>query len=788
MKFEDLPSDRHTPRSSARTWKRRWRYLSRYVNERLVLWLLPVLVVGSGVLLWLLGHQVDSLYREMALQGVSLQAQTIEEVRQIYTSEVVERLEKIDIHAVHDYAKQDRTIPLPATLTMEVGEQLSKDRHGAHVRLFSEYPFPHRRERVLDAFEQEAITRMRVSSNETFWRIESFEGRPSIRLAIADRMKKQNCVDCHNSHPDSPKRDWKLNDVRGVLEVIRPLDQRVATTHASLLYTINGAVIVYGFGLLGMLLLLQRVHRTSLKLRQTEARTRAIVGNAADGIITFDQHLRIEDFNAAAEAMFGVSASVVGKQAVMDWIVDPERRLRDFVYHKTMNDDDSGSGIRVASDVRVSTRSLVCEVEGRRKDGTKFPMSLSVGVVRWADQLRFTCIVRDLTNQQRTEAALEQERSVIQELMLNLTEAIFIYFKDEQSRFLRVNSALAKKLGVKEPHEAVGKTDHDFFPDDYARHAFRDELEIMRTGQPNLSIEEEATWPDGSKSWVSTTKMPLRNTRGQVIGTFGISRDISDMVNARVDLQQAKDSAEAANRAKSEFLANMSHEIRTPMNGILGMTDLALDTDLSPEQRDYLRMVRSSSEQLLHIINDILDFSKIEAGKLELDPHEFLLRDSLGETLRALAHRADSKGLELAAHIAPTVPDSLIGDSGRLRQIVVNLVGNAIKFTERGEVVVEVSLAGPAVRQVSNLPAKSSAAASVIRASAENGIVPVQDGQIENLPHEVELHFVVRDTGIGIPLEKLDRIFNEFEQADGRPRAASAAPASASRSRVGSWD
>jgi PAS domain S-box-containing protein len=351
--------------------------------------------------------------------------------------------------------------------------------------------------------------------------------------------------------------------------------------------------------------------------------------------------------------------------------------------------------------------------------------------------------------------------------MLNLTEAVYIYFKDEQSRFLRVNSALAKKLGVKEPAAAIGKTDQDFFPEEYARHALRDELEIMRTGRPNLSIEEQATWPDGSKSWVSSTKMPMRNARGQIIGTFGISRDISDMVKARGDLQSAKNSAEAANRAKSEFLANMSHEIRTPMNGILGMTDLALDTDLSPEQRDYLQMVRSSSEQLLMIINDILDFSKIEAGKLELDLHEFLLRDSLGETLRALAHRADSKGLELAAHIAPNVPDALIGDSGRLRQIVVNLVGNAIKFTERGEVIVEVTVANPDVGHVSNVSGSSFADASVIRATAENGIVPVSAGQIENVPHEVELHFAVRDTGIGIAPDKLDRIFNEFEQADG---------------------
>lgn len=751
-------------RSFTRTWKRRWRGVSRYIDQRLVIWLLPLIVVGTGGFLWLLSRQVDVLYRETALQGATLQAKTIEEVRQIYSSEVVDRLGKIGIEATHDYVAHERTVPLPATLTMELGERLGSQREGAYVRLFSEYPFPHRRERVLDDFEKEAILRIRVSG-ESFWRFEIFDGRPSIRLALADRMKK-NCVDCHNSHPQSPKTDWKVGDVRGVVEVIRPLGSKVTATHSALLYTINGGVMIYGLGLLGVLLLLQRMHRTSRQLRQAEARTRAIVGNAADGIITFDQRLRIEEFNTAAEAMFGISAAAVVQQDALNWIVDTNRRLQDFVYHKVLKDDDSSSGIRVSSDIRVSTRSLACEVEGRRHDRTKFPMSLSVGVVRWAEQVRFICILRDLSDQKRTEAALEQERSVIQELMLNLTEAIYIYFKDEQSRFLRVNSALATKLGLKDPQSAVGKTDQDFFPEEYARHAFRDELEIMRTGRPNLSIEEHATWPDGSNSWVSTTKMPLRNTQGQIIGTFGISRDITDMVNARVDLQHAKEAAESANRAKSEFLANMSHEIRTPMNGILGMTDLALDTELSPEQRDYLQMVRSSSEQLLHIINDILDFSKIEAGKLELDPHEFLLRDSLGETLRALSHRADSKGLELAAHIAPNVPDALIGDSGRLRQIVVNLVGNAIKFTEQGEVVVDVALAGSDTETL-NSPRASAFEASVLRASTESGILPTKFAADESDSQEVELHFVVRDTGIGIPHEKLDRIFNEFEQADG---------------------
>ena len=377
----------------------------------------------------------------------------------------------------------------------------------------------------------------------------------------------------------------------------------------------------------------------------------------------------------------------------------------------------------------LETGRLLEAIEENRKDGETRYVEIRKSPVRDAAGkiVGVQVVFWDATQRKKAEAALERERYLLHALMDNLPHNI--YFKDLASRFIRINKAMAAYFGLSDASEAIGKDDFDYFTEEHARQAIADEEQIVRSGVPVVDKEEKETWPDGHTTWVLTTKMPLRDKDGRAVGSFGISRDITERKKVAEALRAAKEAAEAASRAKDAFLANMSHEIRTPLNAVIGMTELVLGTPLSAQQRDFLNTARESGEALLTVINDILDFSKIEAGKFALDCRAFDLRESLGDTLKAFAVRADRKGLELAFDVHVEVPYLVVGDCDRLRQVLVNLVGNALKFTEQGEVVLDVA------RETQS-------------------------------PDEVLLHFTLADTGIGIPEDKQTAIFEVFEQVD----------------------
>jgi len=382
-------------------------------------------------------------------------------------------------------------------------------------------------------------------------------------------------------------------------------------------------------------------------LRDSEARHRAILEATLDGIITIDERGTIESANPATERLFGYRAGeMIGGNVKM---------LMPSPYHER-HDGYLGNYARTGQRKIIG---IGREVVGRRKDGSTFPMDLSISEIVVGNRRLFTGMVHDVTDRKQGEEELRKAR---------------------------------------------------------------DELEVR--------VQERT----------------------------------AELHRANLQLSQAKDAAEEANRAKSAFLANMSHEIRTPMNAIIGMTELVLEGQLAARQRDFLKVVAESGQSLLRLINDILDFSRIEAGKVTLSEVDFDLDENLGDTMRALAIRAQDKGLELACRIRPEVPMFLHGDPDRLRQIVVNLVGNAIKFTQKGEVILDVTREpGEDHARVESREERVESQEAIAigpQLSALNSPLPTLNSRL------CTLRFSVSDTGIGIPQDKQKAIFEMFEQAD----------------------
>ena len=334
---------------------------------------------------------------------------------------------------------------------------------------------------------------------------------------------------------------------------------------------------------------------------------------------------------------------------------------------------------------------------------------------------------RNVTSEQIIKQELRHEQELLKSLMDNIPDRI--YFKDSHSRFVRVNKAHLASLGLEEDQDIIGKTDFDFHQKEIAEDLYGRERTILKTGVPQISELEKKVKSDGFTVWSSVTKVPIRNDRDEIVGLVGISRDVTREELARQELKLAKEKAEYANKAKSLFLANMSHEIRTPMNGVIGMADILMRTDLELFQRDYLDVIIKSGETLLSIINDILDFSKIESGKLDLEIAPVNIRTVVEEVADVQSIQANEKALDFLTYVDPDIPEFILGDYVRLKQIITNLSNNAVKFTVKGEVCVSAEL---------------------VRTAGE----------------EHEVLFTVKDSGIGIPKVHQDKLFQSFTQVD----------------------
>ncbi len=447
--------------------------------------------------------------------------------------------------------------------------------------------------------------------------------------------------------------------------------------------------------------------RAEKLLLDSESKHRALFEESADANLLMDEKGFV-DCNAAALKMFGYSAR--------------EEFMGSYPVDLSPPTQSDGTPSAAAADQIIAATFLNgrnrFEWLYRRENGDIFPAENQLAVVTVNGRPAILGTIRDITDRRRTERELQLTQFSVE----NAPDAIF--WISSQGRVIYVNEAACQSLGYSR-EELLSLSIPDINP------IFSEE--VWEHFWPELKARGSASVESQHRTKQEHT-FPVEVTASyrEFDGTeyaFAFVRDITERRRIETELKMAKEGAEAASRTKSEFLANVSHEIRTPMNGIIGMTDLALDTELNLEQSEYLHMVKGSADALLALLNDILDFSKIEAGKLELDHLSFNLRKSLVEVVKTLAIKAQQKGLEFIFDVAPEVPTNVIGDPGRLRQVLVNLVGNAIKFTERGEIEVRVQ------------PEAASPGGTILR-------------------------FSVRDTGIGIPADKQQKVFAAFSQAD----------------------
>jgi PAS domain S-box-containing protein len=450
-----------------------------------------------------------------------------------------------------------------------------------------------------------------------------------------------------------------------------------------------------------------------LAIRESEQKFRAVFEGAELGIAVAEIKSGNITVNSAYRRMLGCTADEIVSISIFDELTHPDDVERDLRAYQPL--------------ARGEIDRLNLEKRYLLRDGRLVWASVELSLLRDAagKPQYILGLAADITKRKHVEEELRTSERQLRAFIEDAPVAVAMF--DREIRYLAASRRWITDYGFGHS-DLTGLCLYDLIRN--LPEKWRESHRRSLAGEKQHLGEDMWIRPDGAEQWVTSAVYPWTDPQGNVGGIIIAAEDISQRKLNEQLLRDAKRAAEAANAAKSTFLATMSHEIRTPLNGILGMTELVLDTQLSPDQRENLSLVRFSAESLLSIINDILDFSKIEAGKLELELIPFRLRESMQQILKTCDIRAQQKGLQFSFNAPADVPDALIGDPGRLRQVLLNLVGNAIKFTERGQIIVAVAAAFP-------------------------------------IKGRVLLHFGVKDTGIGIPAETQEKIFAAFSQADG---------------------
>ena len=575
-------------------------------------------LVAMGLWVVLYTYQSSEvMVKQYAAESAQTHAASITQFRNFYTQELVPRAVQAGMSVTHDYQTRDNALPLPATLTIDLGHYLSKVDGGTQVRLYSDQPFPWRvAERSLDDFQKRALEHLKEQPNEPFVREEVMNGKRVLRFAQADRMLA-SCVACHNSYPGSPRTDWKVGDVRGALEVVLPVSQWQLASTGVLNRTFVVLLVLLFLGLLLIWFSVKRIRTALITAHQLSA----------------------------------------GRQTAISQLNE------------------------------------------------------------------------EIAERKQVERHLRLSESKLHSIFKSVPEAIVV--ADSQGKIVQCNDATAAIFGYSMQalvgqHVSLLMAEAEQGPHDQYMDRYLKAGDKNRLNQPHVL---QGRRRDGSLFPVRLTISETRLDNGHFF--IGVMQDFTAIQSAQDLLVEAKEKAEQANRMRGEFLANMSHEIRTPMNGIVGMTELALDTTDTERQREYLVLARDSANHLLQIINEILDFSKIEAKALELELLEVSPVQLVRHTARSLEQLARAKGVDLRLETAPDIPELLWMDPVRMRQVLTNLIGNAIKFTDEGSVTVKTEL------------------------------VPAVDAKT------VLLRISIIDTGIGFDPERTEALFSPFTQADG---------------------
>jgi PAS domain S-box-containing protein len=490
------------------------------------------------------------------------------------------------------------------------------------------------------------------------------------------------------------------------------LPPQTAASDTFLALEISVITVVFTIVVLGINGLL-RYRQLFRDLSRSEAWMRALLTTTVDGVITVDQDGSILEFNASAERIYGWKREEIVGRHIRTVIGDPQ--------------DSEHAGLLLAlstGEITASARSA--DVNGRRKDGSLVPVRRAVGHARMDGKDLFVCFITDISERRAMEQALRASEQQFRSLIGNIPGISYRSLLEGAQSMVFLSDAVERVTGYP-ARDFLGDSPRRRFANlihaaDRAR-VSEAITTALREDRPYL-VEYRLLHIDGSTRWLWENGTGVRNDAGELQWLDGVILDITERREMEDALREAKENAEQAAAARASFVANMSHEIRTPMNSILGFTDVLLDGEMAPEQRRHLDTIRSAGRALLRLLNEILDTAKLEKGAVELEQNDYNLLSLIDELSSTLAANARAKGLHVDIHYDPVLPTCLRGDELRVRQVLTNLLDNAIKFTEKGSVTLRAELQGE------------------------------------------QLHFAVKDTGIGIAPERLQAIFDPFTQAD----------------------